>query len=538
MARFRRIVMAVSCLLVMSASFVSQARARADSAGFESTIVLAGTVTTSPLPMPYVGESRDFGFSSSACSDVSGTPLDMNTTGAGTCTAAASGTLNNIVCGIFSSGTGNAQFYRATQVGANDQFPIAATFSLTVASGAAVMTGTATTSQGLTLPLTGAAQFTPIPLASTSDCASSFLMTADIVIGPAVPAECQPTIVVAACESALTGGMICVEATSDASCGNVAVSGTGQASTSCQANQPTVAVSGTGDATTCSDPLVAGLGLDTAVSGSGMATGSNSVDQGLGVDLEGLASVGNTGVSVLPYTAPFDPLSQPDPVSYANKLAQEPLVAVGVASNLEQFATGSSVGPSVSPCPQITGIDIGARCSPPVHRETSQPLTPQERYYWCGPASTSLVLSELGVGVSQTSLAGEEGTNSRYGTGIYSVSAALNRHQRGNPFGVQQPSDPATLMSWVTEDVWSYNSSLVANVNTGGLPNWGGHSYMHYDVIYGYDHSGGGYVTLAEEYDPHYLGYNTKWDPFGYWTIRLAQMYQAIHASPTHAVVW
>ena len=131
------------------------------------------------------------------------------------------------------------------------------------------------------------------------------------------------------------------------------------------------------------------------------------------------------------------------------------------------------------------------------------------------------------------------------GTSDTLIANAINNYLGYNDIGPSKlkSPDPGQLHAMVVEDTWYYHEPVIENVSTGSLPNWTGphkvvHDYEHFDVLYGDNDNNGGELNLAEEYDPHQLGYNTNWDPYGTFTYPAADFSAAIGNSPDKDIVW
>jgi hypothetical protein len=82
---------------------------------------------------------------------------------------------------------------------------------------------------------------------------------------------------------------------------------------------------------------------------------------------------------------------------------------------------------------------------------------------------------------------------------------------------------------------------VIFNVQTQYLYFWNGHNARHYDMAYGYGASKNE-VRISEEWDPVYVGgsldsYGGK-NPYGAHQINANQVYNAVHFSPTHKLVY
>jgi hypothetical protein len=290
-----------------------------------------------------------------------------------------------------------------------------------------------------------------------------------------------------------------------------------------QSNGTMAAISGTGPA--CNNPR--GGTVAFTFSGTGrscMGGGLVDADGNHDLAVNGNTVLLNTGVDMTAVT-PAELTEAPDPAFLA-KVEGAASLEPGVGFNLANDATGSSTGqcPSTMSCP-------------PDSEQTNQPLTYQQTGHTCGPASTRLVIWQLtGTDHGEATYTDYEGTTSN-GTSVQGVREGLNRDAPSNEkFGIGHPDSPDQLMTWITEDVEKYGSSLVENVDTEYLPFWNGHSAWHFDVIYGYDHYSGGHVDIAEEYDPSFGGGSS---PYGHHTgVSLGDVYAAVHNGPSGDIIW
>ncbi|WP_342659437.1 hypothetical protein Rruber_02667 [Rhodococcus ruber] len=96
-------------------------------------------------------------------------------------------------------------------------------------------------------------------------------------------------------------------------------------------------------------------------------------------------------------------------------------------------------------------------------------IVPQETGYWCGPASTQVVLNSLGIHVSEQQLAREIGTHTGGTDHIGLITPILNRYTNAGYFAVQMPQDPPTQAQ--VDRLWR---DIVASINGGRgvVVNW------------------------------------------------------------------
>ncbi|NCL75698.1 C39 family peptidase [Rhodococcus sp. YH1] len=96
-------------------------------------------------------------------------------------------------------------------------------------------------------------------------------------------------------------------------------------------------------------------------------------------------------------------------------------------------------------------------------------IVPQETGYWCGPASTQVVLDSLGIHVPEPQLAREIGTHTGGTDHIGLITPILNRYTNAGYFAVQMPQDPPTQAQ--VDRLWR---DIVASINGGRgvVVNW------------------------------------------------------------------
>jgi hypothetical protein len=129
---------------------------------------------------------------------------------------------------------------------------------------------------------------------------------------------------------------------------------------------------------------------------------------------------------------------------------------------------------------------------------------PQETYYWCGPASTEMVLSVQGIDATEQQLAAELGTHSGGTDSIAQFPPVLNSYIPVADYTFRNMgNDPPTALD--KDDLWyAITSSIdagygvVANiiappgnypVGVKGSPtlSYGGGTVYHYIALLGYD---------------------------------------------------
>jgi hypothetical protein len=141
--------------------------------------------------------------------------------------------------------------------------------------------------------------------------------------------------------------------------------------------------------------------------------------------------------------------------------------------------------------------------------ETAKPATPparkvldvtwqgQERYYWCGPASTRMALStRLTTLPSQTTLANELPTSTNGTDYIGLVVNVLNNRLPGGNYTSREIADPPTAAqrTKLKADLVAIIADgypIVANVVSGWRPpTWPAGTIYHYVTVIGYDANG------------------------------------------------
>jgi len=156
----------------------------------------------------------------------------------------------------------------------------------------------------------------------------------------------------------------------------------------------------------------------------------------------------------------------------------------------------------------------------------------QETGWWCGPASTQVVLNSLGIHRTEQSLMleiekleGNDGWDDRDGTDhISQITRVLNDHTDAGYFTVEMPNDPPTAAQ--KERLWA---DLVASINGGhGVvvnivaprsnypkavapstisPAYSGGTVYHYMTVMGYSDDDIRRVWIAD----------SGFSPYGYW---------------------
>jgi len=150
-------------------------------------------------------------------------------------------------------------------------------------------------------------------------------------------------------------------------------------------------------------------------------------------------------------------------------------------------------------------------------------ITPQETYFWCGPASTQVVLNSRGIILSEEFLAGRLGTTSNGTDSINQFIPVLNQYLNTKYIVRSIPNDPPTLqqVNLLWDDVVKSVDAgfgIVGNIiappnnypvgtNGSTSPAYGGGTVYHYVAIMGYfDNGHGRHVWVAD----------SGFRPFGY----------------------
>ena len=150
-------------------------------------------------------------------------------------------------------------------------------------------------------------------------------------------------------------------------------------------------------------------------------------------------------------------------------------------------------------------------------------IVPQETGYWCGPASTQVVLNSRGIRVSERQLAGEIGTTWNGTDFVGLIERVLDVRVPGAVYtSIEMPADPpsaaqkAALWDALVESIdagWGVIANIVAppsnyprGVKGSTSPSYSGGMVFHYIPVMGYDDVAGA-VWVAD----------TGFRPFGYW---------------------
>jgi hypothetical protein len=151
-------------------------------------------------------------------------------------------------------------------------------------------------------------------------------------------------------------------------------------------------------------------------------------------------------------------------------------------------------------------------------------IVPQETYYWCGPASTQVVLNNRGIKLDEQFLANRIGTHVGGTDYVGLITPVLNEYVGGGYVARYIENDPATPAQ--KEQLWkdittSINGGygVVANivappsnyprgVKGSTSPRYGGGDVYHYFAIMGYDDTPNARAVWVAD---------SGFPPYGYW---------------------
>lgn len=169
-----------------------------------------------------------------------------------------------------------------------------------------------------------------------------------------------------------------------------------------------------------------------------------------------------------------------------------PMRALGIAS--AGAARGAGNLPTRTPAPAAPANAVEEA---PVTKVLDVSWQGQQRYYWCGPASTRLALSTRLTNLpDQATLASSLRTTENGTDHVGLVTNALNQHLGTTWFQTKIMNDPPTQeqRDLLKRDVVlniSKGYPLVANVVSGWRPpGYPGGMIYHYVTVVGYDQSG------------------------------------------------
>jgi hypothetical protein len=180
------------------------------------------------------------------------------------------------------------------------------------------------------------------------------------------------------------------------------------------------------------------------------------------------------------------------------------------------------LGPLVSETWMTESTNIGELILPYDHN-----IVPQETGYWCGPASTQVVLNGQGIFMSEQDLANEIGTHSGGTDYIGQIETCLDHHVPGMHYiTVDQPYDPMSYED--KERLWANLIRSMAEEPRGGVvmnwvappgnypigikgsesPTYGGGTIYHYVACMGIDDNPNQRACWIAD---------SGFYPFGYW---------------------
>jgi hypothetical protein len=194
------------------------------------------------------------------------------------------------------------------------------------------------------------------------------------------------------------------------------------------------------------------------------------------------------------------------------------------------------------------GMSTTSTSSYPNSWTINQPLDRQHYTNTCVPNSSVYILQAAGAAsgsVTELGLGGEENTK-KTGTWVGNAAPVMNKHapHSYNGWIYEQPGDVNTYMDYVVSDVYDYGQTMMnamsPNPTGGNHPTvffWSGYGAdNHANISYGYQFSGGGYVYIADDYDPTWGSLHA---PYGHWKVPLAQVWAAIHSKQNGPeIVW
>ena len=168
-----------------------------------------------------------------------------------------------------------------------------------------------------------------------------------------------------------------------------------------------------------------------------------------------------------------------------------------------------------------------------------------KKWYTCGPSATRNMVSAMyksrngayrDFGEHQFEI-WERTTTS--GTARANVAATLNANFSSYGHWTSwRPANASAYYNAVKLDTYSYQQSVIANVNTRPLKFFGGHDLDHFDIVYGYYLDGTThYVRIGEEWDPTYTYGPSDYHPYGHKTASLADAFDAIDNKAIHGIV-
>ncbi|MGW5147513.1 C39 family peptidase [Rhodococcus koreensis] len=155
-------------------------------------------------------------------------------------------------------------------------------------------------------------------------------------------------------------------------------------------------------------------------------------------------------------------------------------------------------------------------------------IAPQERFYWCGPASTQMILNSRGIIMAEADLANLIGTTENGTDHIGMITPVLNRFLGAQYVVTEMRDDPPTPLQvdrlWqdirssidagfgVSVNIVAPPSNYPRGVKGSVSPAYSGGTVYHYVAVMGYDDAEEA-VWVAD----------SGFRPFGYWC-SLAQL--------------
>ncbi|MHB1614064.1 MAG: hypothetical protein ACYCXA_06565 [Actinomycetes bacterium] len=170
----------------------------------------------------------------------------------------------------------------------------------------------------------------------------------------------------------------------------------------------------------------------------------------------------------------------------------------------------------------------------------NQALQRQEKTYTCGPAAArnmiqTLTGTDYGEGFFVTAM----GTTTN-GTSSDQIRNALNAKFPGwGTWSLSYPKSASDVIRQVYVDVAQRGRGVIQNVYTLNMPYsiYAGHGLWHFNLSYGFDYTGVGYVQYAEQWDPSKFYSKPGYASYGKWKIQAAELYTGISQSINKAMV-
>ena len=176
---------------------------------------------------------------------------------------------------------------------------------------------------------------------------------------------------------------------------------------------------------------------------------------------------------------------------------------VELAAGIDSRGAGAAL--ALAPVAAAQAFEAPPGEAPPTQRILNVSWQGQERYYWCGPASTRMALSALTDNLpSQSTLADAMATSEEKGTDhIGRIQSALNSALGTTWYETKVMNNPPTeeQRALLRRDVLldlGKGYPIVANVVSGWRPpGYPGGTIYHYVTVVGYD-QGGDRVLIAD----------------------------------------